>query len=490
MRNNSILIFLIIGFLTTFSSAIAAKRKSSFDSAEAAHLETWDTPYIQAIDRLINEKWEQSSLTIDRLKSESEELWKFLKRKNSDWKPLLNNELSLLDLMHPRQTFAAKDYVSVVYATKPGTLVFQLKTKPHIVVKIDNRDDSSFDHKYRSYMQALVKSKGVQKSSFFSRLFFPLELGRVSSVENVDVIFSEKIPLFSEAEIDNRILLHLLLTSAVFDQPPGPTLQFNSYQAQLRQAIKNLYLQMIEYICKADFDDINYRNLPFTVDGRLSPFDTDSLLANTGVRTFLRLFFGYKVLSLRAVKAALQSCSPSYAENPQNIEELYKDHAAEDEIFANNDEAIAKIGAFLNRQLPSGLAKAKLADSFKSALDEERQFAEIIDSVIARRLFENESLNLQEMRNNGRLALQNAGKRCMHIADFVNEVHDEAKFVLGDTMTDQQFQSKTSKMLRSANFQGIVYIKGAPTKSLASGGQIEFMNDLAILKDLRAYLCF
>lgn len=48
---------------------------------------------------------------------------------------------------------------------------------------------------------------------------------------------------------------------------------------KLLSALKQMFSQALTYICKVDFNDINYKNIPFTVDGRLAPFDTDTGIA-------------------------------------------------------------------------------------------------------------------------------------------------------------------------------------------------------------------
>src|SRR5690606_26563661 len=160
--------------------------------------------------------------------------------------------------------------------------------------------------------------------------------------------------------------------------------------------------------CLVDFDDVNYRNIVFTVDGRLAPFDTDSGLAKCGVHAFLATFVAYKFLKKVDVLAIIQSdCSAGpYKNNPRNILGLYDNFSAEDASFMNDKTAINKMIDFLS-------TKDKEDIKVSSMKDIDEKYGKLVEIV----------LNKNIKNNDGKEKL--FGQRCQYVDLIVDEVQNE-----------------------------------------------------------------
>lgn len=387
----------------------------------------WFAPFSDAIGRLSRDERQYPSMSKKTFIENASDIWGSLYRKKSDWTGIVDFWFSADDMLNlpninPNQIkerqaeaerqdhsskakFNKKDYVLKVFPGKIGTLVFILKNHPDIVVKIDNRPADAFSANYRNYSEAFRKTQEVQSELLFDRLYLPLEAEATDFVP-YKVIFSEKVPLFSSAEIDNRILLQLLLSKA--ENIP-----------ELHNKLKFMYKQMLHYICRVNFDDINYGNIAFANDGRFASFDTDSQTAKTGVLNFLKLFFGYKLLTLDETMAVVnQSC----AANDQAIiqqritQELYNDHANEDAIFESNQSFADNVYNFILEKKINFQDKFNFATVINSS--KEQKYAKIMDKII------------QEKLNDTSIHQTDFGRHCTNITEFTykvaSKIHEES----------------------------------------------------------------
>lgn len=299
----------------------------------------WEDYFIDAIAKLRARNFVPHSLSQADFKRTSDSMWTALKRKHSDWKNLLNPTTPVEQLVAPRATFKNKDYIENVFTTKPGTLVFTMKNYPGIVVKIDNRPAADFESGvFRSYYDASVKAQFIQGNAFageFDLLFLPYEVGRDSQEVKVKAVFSETLPSFSTSELDHRVLLHKLLVKSQSDD-------------LIKVRLNSLFEQMLTYICRVNFDDINFRNVPFTSDGRLAPFDTDSFLRRTGFNTFLSTFFAYKIIPIQKAKIIAQNHCEDHSKYVEDrLKDVYNDADLNIE-FNRNERTLQEMISFLS----------------------------------------------------------------------------------------------------------------------------------------------
>jgi hypothetical protein len=354
----------------------------------------WKESFEAPIKRLSSGQWQDYPMSQKSFNKISDKLWTFLKKKKNDWAPLINPDLKQEELMVIRNNLKQYSYIDKIFSTKAGTFIFETTEFPDIIVKIDNRPASSFDKMFRSYLSAYEKTQKVinELPGRFDFLYLPLENGRDSKEAGVKVVFSQKIPLFSVAEIDNMVLLILLLQQSQDDQA-------------LRAQVKQMFSQLITYICHVDFNDINYRNLPFALDGRLAPFDTDTFQARTGVNSFMEAFFAHRVLSENEVLELIsKNCPSSYAQNPANIKSLYKNIAGRDEAFNANSSAMQQYADFIAKE---SVAKENYISSLVS--DKQKDDATMLEEVI-----------LKKLRAPSKQQTIFA-QRCEHIKDLINQ---------------------------------------------------------------------
>lgn len=418
----------------------------NFPVAHSKTIDNWENDFATSINRLRTGNWENPKLHHKLFVKKAKQLWTGFKRHQHDWIPLLAKPKNLPDLFEKRHDFAKKSpYVAEVFPTKEQTLIVETTAFPNIILKIDGRPQVNFDEYYRSYFQAFIKSDFVKYFSTFSHLYLPIELGRESKEIGARVVMSEKIPLFSDAEIDNRIFLHVLLKEADRDDT-------------LRDRVKKMYSQMLWYICKADFDDINYRNVPFAIDGRLSPFDTDSLVSSTGVVSFLQQFFGYRILdkdeTLRIVKSR---CDETYAANPQNILDYFADIGTYDHVFQRNEEIINNIIAFL--------------ESRQNDFVKFRSFTKEKDKIYARKL---DRAIKKRLNNSNRTVF---GTRCEHVSDFLLQPMLDIKKQQPD-LPLATISTKMRKIIQQGVDRRVVF----SSRPIADNSTRE--------KDLSGFICF
>lgn len=377
---------------------------------------------------------------------------RWLRKNIRTWQPLLDANENLTHLMRKRQRFAKKSGILKVYGTKPATLVFSLKNFPDILIKMDNRNETQIAPGDRNYVEAQQQTQKVQEESMFSALYLPLETSKKDEAGHVMMVFSERIPLFSEQEIDQRILLHKFIDAANDNQ-------------LLKTRLKQMYKQMIHYICQVDFDDINYTNLPFAKDGRLAPFDTDSQSAKTGVVNFLRLFFGYKILTLDEMRATFEkSCTVQDEQVLANIEALYEDHHYEDAFYKNNEGFIEGALNFLAEK------KASFRDRFDmSSMIQDKasqKYVKIIDALFA------------EKRSLPASKATEFGRRCLHISDI--------SYAAAEKITARYPTESLQEGLNNVR-QILTRIK-EDFKNLYSAGPID--HKLGNNRDLQSFVCF
>lgn len=376
---------------------------------------------------------------------------RWLKKNKRRWQPLIDPSRDLSSLMPMRRSFAKKSGVLKVYGTKPGTLVFSLKHYPDVLVKMDHRETSQIGPQDRNYLEAHQKTQKVQEETIFSSLYLPFETSKQTETEQAAIVFSERIPLFSEQEIDQRILLHKII-EATKDNP------------SLKKHLKQMYKQMIHYICKVDFDDINYTNLPFAKDGRLAPFDTDSQSAKTGVLNFLRLFFGYKVLKMDEVRDTLEkSCEAQDQNVLQNIERLYEDHQTEDTFYANNERFINEALNFLAEK------KASFRDRFEMSSMVQDEASKKYVKIIDRLFLEKRSLPASKSTEFGR--------RCLHISDIS---FDAAEKIIA--------RYPAESLQEGLNTVRQILTRVKEFNNLYSAGPIDYK--LGSHRDLQSFVCF
>lgn len=494
----------------------------------------WRDPFVDTIERFRNKAWTESKFTAEQFEGIANQIKNLLAHHHEDWMPLLdqNRVADLVEtklyLAELRNAFQKQPYVEKVFATKAATLVFQLKAFPDVVVKIDNRPADSFDDFFRSYLNAFYKTQEVQHNwpaAERSYLYFPREtirewtpgppvalseslerspkiprltpfriakdikkkLGLGSRQRNlaeqpaIQILISERIPLFSEADIDHRVLLHMMLG-------------FQVNKRDLRGAMQLMYSQALTYICKVDFDDIFYHNAPFTEDGRISLFDTDSYRARTGVYSFMKLFFGHRVLSKNQLLSTIASnCESSggYKDNPANVKAFMADHKNFDDMIEVNEVMINAMGRYVSAQEAKG-AKSKLVDEV--ALENHDIFyAQVLDNLIERKIDEAKHRTMQIF-----------GRRCMHMTDFVATFEDDLRsyeaakqpvvedgqIVKADENGAKQYSHVITRLLRIASTAGIVYFTPTESKIMENGEIVPFMTLLAKQPDLRAYICF
>lgn len=391
----------------------------------------WDSPFSEAIARLKLGYWQSPPIETKDFKKITDTMWTALKKKQSDWQPLLNFSLNLDLLMTMRKTFEALPYIAKVYQTKAGTLIFSMKDYPDVLVKIDNRPAKEFDDAIRSYYSAFQNTQSVQKNADineFNHLFLTPEIGRDSKEAGVKVVFSEKIPLFSEAELDQQILLNLMLRKAATD-------------SVLKKRLETSFKQAISYICKTDFDDINFRNMPFTIDGRLAPFDTDSFLAESGVHTFIQTFFAYKILPKElAIGTIKNTCKGIYALQPNNIEQLYDNKLDLDNKFDSETVALNQIIDFLSSKDSNNNNNVDFSDL-------NIEYSKNLENIINK-----------QMNSPGNRTL--LAQRCSHILDLVSEGCDEIIKASNQTLNWGQARVKVKQILEAARTGWKIYAPG------------------------------
>lgn len=393
----------------------------------------WERPFNEAITSLRTRTWVPHRFSPTDLKNTSDTMWTLLKKKRNDWKDLLNFSTSLDILTNLRKEFQKQKYIGKIFNTKAGTMVFTMKDFPNIIVKIDNRPASEFeDGFFRSYYGAFLKSQMIQTNAFegeFNMLFLPHEYGRDSQEAKVKVVFSETLPSFSVAEIDHRVLLHQLIMKAQTD-------------SVIKTRLISLFEQMLTYICRVNFDDINFRNVPFTVDGRLAPFDTDSFLRRSGVNTFLRTFFAYKIISLeKATSIVENNCEDHSKYIINNLGGVYTDPLLE-RNFNQNDETLRGMISFLS-------TKTLGASNTVDFIGLDATYGKIISAALSAKInkFDQQSL---------------LGKRC----DLIHDAVDIAFNAIGDT-SGTATSLLVKEIFEKARQAGKLYASG-PINSLGT----------------------
>lgn len=423
--------------------------KISYAIITPAIIDNWLQPFNNAIERLERSDVQYPSVSKINFRERAKKAWDDLSEKRRSWIDLLDPDQNVMQLAGPRRSFGKKSYISKVFTTKPGTLVIEMRKYPEIIIKIDNRPDDFLGQNNRNYFAAYEKSNQVQEQFLFRNLYLPLEIG--AEMDTLRGVISERIPLFSVAEIDNRILLHWLI-------------ERSENNNELKNKLKLMYKQMIHYVCKVNFDDINYTNVPFAIDGRLAPFDTDSQTAVTGVGRFLRLFFGYKILSLDEVTTAVNdSCVAPHIPSMASLEDIYNDHAQEDEFFINNREFIDGAINFMYDKM------FNFRDRFNFSTfihDENRIYTKYIDETISEKL------------GQARGQWTIFGQRCWHVGDFVYETALKINNKY-DEIAVNQAEEIVRTMLNG---------KGKEYKAVYSKEPIDYR--LGNLRDLRSFICF
>lgn len=420
----------------------------------------WDAPFNEALSRLKLNYNQGHAFSQSDLKSTSDTIWTFLKKKMADWKelvdfPLLKERLSgdaMLDRLESRQLLEdidkkrerflqkGQDYLKNVFRTKPATLVFTLKQYPKIIVKIDNRPPSIFSLNsvaLRSYYDASLNAQKVQqeaKNGDFNLLFLPLEVQRDSKEAKVKVIFSEELPTFSKSEIDNRILLHKMIQKAGVDP-------------LFKKRAQMLFEQMLTYICRVSFDDINFRNVPFTSDGRLAPFDTDSFKGYTGIFTFIETFFVSKILSKsRVEEIAQENCKEGFYQ----IDSFYPNQIL-DNLFDKNEAALNAMVLFLSRKSQGEPNHIQLRD-----LD--ATYGGIIEQAINAKLDDTDNKTL-------------LGQRCDFVEPIVAIATKAIAQAVGSTRNEMQDADLVKQILEKARVQGRIFAD----RDIASLGMSRFI---------------
>jgi hypothetical protein len=433
-------------FIAIFLS-IGSFASTTLEKSKLRAINEITAPFLKVLEHFANGDWAPSP-SQDQFKSDAAHMWRILEARKSHWIRLLDHEKNLDEIQKERSKLRKKSYVGKVYTTKVATLVFTLKRFPNILVKMDNRTEEQIGPD-RSYYAAWEKSQAVKNSpNKFPALYLPLEEAKKLEYLNISTIFSERIPLFSEEEIDNRILLHMLIKAA--SESPAIKLQ-----------LKNMYEQMIRYICQVNFDDIGYTNVPFSNDGRLAPFDTDSQTAETGVHTFLALFFGYKILTLDEVMATVNdSCKEPVQPNPAQLAALYDNHATEDGFFENNEKFIEEALNFLAKQQASFRSQFNMATIIHDRPS--KNYVTMIDEVFAEKLTKNATT---------------FGRHCGHITDL--------SYAAADKIVAAYPRIKLSTAL---NIVRDIFIRVKDFGNLYSAEEIQ--PNLGNKRDLRSFICF
>lgn len=434
--------------------------------------EAWETDFAVAIARLRDGIWEPHVIKERHFEKQAERLWEHIKKHRDDWEPILelspqgrhaDNMLkppqkTLEELFTAREALAKKPYIENVMQSKRNTLILETTKFPNLILKIDGRPTSDFDEIFRSYFSAFQKTNQVRKWLMFSHLYLPLEKGRLSKQIRAHVVISEKIPFFSESELDNRILLHLMLKEFQKD-------------LELSKRMKRMYMQMISYICRVNFGDVNYRNVPFAVDGRLSPFDTDTFLADTGVVSFLKQFFAYRVLPRETIETIVDERCNESANIKAEIDNYYQELNVYEKMIRDNDQIIAAMVHFFQTREANFTSFRSLIHREIIPLSEKR-YARALDAQIKRKLTTK--------------ARTEFGMRCDHISDFILgpilAIKSRAR-ALGDEANPndrsrEAIAQKLYELIQRAVDNGEMYAAGPVNYNLGRH------------KDLRAFICF
>lgn len=415
-------------------------------------IEDWDEPFLQAMNSLMRKEFRAPKFSLKEYTKQFTYIMSHLNERRSDWIGLLDDTLSDAQRLAPLQNFRNKDYVGRVFSTKSGTLVFQFAGFPNVVIKIDGRTADKFDDLYRDYLSASQNAALVKNGDTFSHLYLPIEIGAASikGRHNARIVFSEKIPLFSDADIDNRVLLHLMLDRATYD-------------VAFRKELEEMYSQLIRYLCKTDFDDLSYGNLPFAVDGRLAPFDTDSGLANTGVNSFLRFFFAYRVLDREKVhNLVAENCRGTFALEQGNVDEVYDNHRTQDAIYDANTSTIRSMLRFLDSRSDSMDKKFTLADV---VAHQDKPYAQLLDDAI------------HNKRTARRANAKLFGRHCAHITDLLLAAGSIGVRTMANT-TLADLEPMLYRILGLGRLYGIIFAVAPITPRLANQ------------KSLKSYVCF
>lgn len=296
----------------------------------------WERPFIATISRLKLKQWENHAFSVKDFNNQGAILSKLLKTKKADWLPLLQDGLNGDQIAALGQSFTNKEYVTKLFATKEKTIIFQIKNHSNIIVKMDKRPATLMDGALRNYFEAFRRTQNIQKraaAGAYDHLFLPLEKGLKE--KDIGFVFSEYIPLFSEAEIDTIVLLHLMIKNAMND-------------VTLRTELKTVYSQVLTYICKVDFGDVSYQNMPFANDGRLSPFDADTEFADHGVPDFIKLFFAFKIFSQDELLAISAPCQKAYPNLDEKIRDIFNALTRHSANFEYGNKMVEEIISFLS----------------------------------------------------------------------------------------------------------------------------------------------
>lgn len=409
----------------------------------------WHDPFDAAIIKFDAGFLDDHPTQKKEFKKSAREYRSFLREQEPNWFLFVQPTVASVEVNAFRNTFRSFFYVSEVFPTKPGTLVFTFKGFPEYIIKIDNRSiGDTLNSSARSYLTAFKKAQRVQQEFRFPLLYFPYEYGK-SLKAAAEIVISERIPLFSDAEIDHIVLLLRFIL-------------FAEERPSLHQKLQEMYLQLVEYICRVDFDDINFRNIPFTIDGRLAPFDTDSDHARTGVFAFLSQYFAVKLFPHDdALKKRIEATckTPVLASlNPFSNE---KEELAR---FNTNEAVLDEMITFFSAKAWPVLERQTFKTAFLGTMEE--AYAEIVDAYISKKFYTDRNVKL-------------FGQRCEHARVFVTQLGNEIKN--GDRVLGlEQADLIVLNLLEQARVQNIIYAspKGEPILSIINRG------------DLTGYLCF
>ena len=155
-----------------------------------------------------------------------------------------------------------------------------------IFVKIENairakKGEESFFYAFAKYQGSLKTIENKKYDLIFSPRMEKYDL--TNSYGQYTLLVNEDAHLFSENDDETEKFLLYALKKA--------TKGNEDVKSKTKDYLKRMFSQAIEYVCKVDFGDIRFRNLPFTKDGRLAAIDIDSRTADEGIKTLLDSYF-------------------------------------------------------------------------------------------------------------------------------------------------------------------------------------------------------
>lgn len=423
--------------------------------AHNPHADTWEAPFDQAIAQFLNSNFTKGVYRAHKFARSAKKLSSFIQERQKDWDVFVQ-PIERETLFSFRSFFHRFDYVGEIFQTKPRTLVFTTNSFPNIVIKIDHRVTDDFGLEERSYYDAFLRSRDVLKHNHYKFLYFPREHGvtfsldanvKQHSLHDVRLVLSEKIPMFSTIDVENIILLHRFISVA-------------SMHEALREQLKAMYLEMIDYICRNDFDDISVRNMPFVNDGRLAPFDTDTGSARTGVYAFLSQFYAVSLFEndLAIKEQIRKSCHMELMESINPFSKGYDDIPR---LTKNEAHLNAMVKYFADHPADQE-EKEKLALHVPGDLED---VAKIFDGYVHETLRRNKGMSI-------------FGQRCEHARDLVTHVADKIR-VHNKDLFNEAADEIVIRLLTIARENKVVMASG-DVKSLVS----------AFKRDLLSYICF